>query len=155
MTSNIGTKALTREAALGFQSQGEDKKASKNRYESMRKDIMADLSEHFRPEFLNRIDKVIIFNPLSKKDIRQIVSLELNKLVSRVKKHNHLILKIDDSIMEAVAKKGYDPKLGARPVRRVIAELVEDKLSEALLQGAIKQGQKVKVSFRNKKVVLG
>ncbi len=154
LTSNIGTKALTQEAALGFHSKGEDKKASKNRYESMQKDIMGDLSEHFRPEFLNRIDKIIIFNPLSKKDIREIVDLELNKLINRVRKHNGLTLLLDASIKAEIAKKGYDPKLGARPVRRVIAELVEDKLSEALLQGKIKQGQKVKVSYAKKEVIL-
>ncbi|TSC91443.1 MAG: ATPase [Candidatus Berkelbacteria bacterium Licking1014_96] len=155
LTSNIGTKALTQEAALGFQSKGEDKKASKNRYESMRKDIMADLSEHFRPEFLNRVDKIIIFNPLSKKDIKEIVALELLKLINRVKKHNQLTLLIDGSARTEVAKKGYDPKLGARPVRRVIAELIEDKLSQALLEGSLKNGQKVKVSFKDKKVTLG
>lgn len=154
LTSNIGTKALTKEAALGFQIKGEDKKASKNRYEAMQKDIMGDLSEHFRPEFLNRIDKIIIFNPLSKKDIKEIVDLELQKLINRVHKHNNLELEIDALMKAEIAKKGYDPKLGARPVRRVIAELVEDKLSEALLEGSLKTGQKVKVTFANKEVVL-
>ncbi|MBU2595752.1 ATP-dependent Clp protease ATP-binding subunit [Patescibacteria group bacterium] len=154
LTSNIGTKALTKEAALGFHSKGEDKKASKNRYESMRRDIMADLSEHFRPEFLNRLDKIIIFNSLSKKDIKTIVELELGKLIRRVKKHNDFELKIDERAKKEVAKKGYDPKLGARPVRRVIAELIEDKLSQALLSGEIKPGQKIKVSFKDKKVIL-
>jgi ATP-dependent Clp protease ATP-binding subunit ClpC len=154
LTSNIGTKALTKEAALGFQTQGEDKKASHNRYEAMQKDIMGDLSEHFRPEFLNRIDKVVIFNPLSKKDIRSIVDLELQKLINRVRKHNDLTLEIDASMKSEIAKKGYNPKLGARPVRRVIAELVEDKLSEALLEGKIKTGQKVQVAFKDREVVL-
>jgi ATP-dependent Clp protease ATP-binding subunit ClpC len=154
LTSNIGTKALTKEAALGFQTKGEDKKASKNRYETMQKDIMGDLSDHFRPEFLNRIDKIIIFNPLSKKDIKEIVDLELNKLINRVHKHNNLELEIDASMKSEIAKKGYNPKLGARPVRRVIAELVEDKLSEALLEGSLKIGEKVKVSYKNKQVVL-
>lgn len=154
LTSNIGTKALTREAALGFQARGEDKKASLNRFESMQKDILSDLSEHFRPEFLNRIDQIIIFNALSKKDVREIVDLELQKLINRVRKHNNLELKIDKSMKDELAKKGYDPKLGARPIRRVIAELIEAKLSEALLAGKIKQQKKVLVSFKNKEVVL-
>jgi ATP-dependent Clp protease ATP-binding subunit ClpC len=154
ITSNIGTKALTKEAALGFQSRGEDKKASRNRYESMKKDIMADLSDHFRPEFLNRLDKIVIFKPLNKESIGKIVELELEKLIKRIAKHNEIELSIDPSLKKQIAKKGYNPKLGARPIRRVIAELVEEKLSEALLAGTVKKGSKVIALYKDKEVEL-
>lgn len=154
ITSNIGMKALTKEASLGFQSRGEDKVAAMRRYDSMKKDVMTDLSEHFRPEFLNRIDKTVVFKPLLQKDIKTIVDLEVGKLERRVKKHNQIELELDKSAKREIAKKGYDPKLGARPVRRIISELIEDKLSEDLLSGKIKPGNKVRVFFKNKKVTL-
>jgi len=123
--------------------------------ESAKPEVFELLKKSIRPEFLNRIDKVVIFNPLSKKDIKKIVELELDKLIRRVKKHNNLELQTLDSIKQEIAKKGFNPKLGARPVRRVIAELIEDKLSEILLSGEIKSGQKIQISFKDKKVVLG
>lgn len=152
ITSNIGTKTLTQEAAIGFHSKGEDKEASKRRYEEMKKEVLSDLSDHFRPEFLNRIDKTVVFKPLGNTAIKKIVSLEVKKLTNRVKKQNEITLTVDKSVLKQIAKKGYKPKLGARPIRRIISELIEDRLSEEMLKSRIKRGDKVKARLKDKKV---
>lgn len=147
MTSNIGTKALSKEAAIGFQSEGEQKSRFEARYQKMKERIISQLKEHFRSEFLNRIDEIIVFKPLSKKMIREIVRLKLNELKERLKHQKGLDISFSRSAIEYLVKKGYDPDLGARPVRRVISQQIENQISEQILQDKISnRRKKIKIS---------
>ncbi len=135
MTSNLGTKNLT-SPATGFVSAHDEG----SMYEKMKKQVDEELKKHFRPEFLNRIDEVITFHPLSKAEVKQIVDL----MITRVKNQLHakaLDLELTDAVKGWLAEKGYDPQLGARPLRRTIQRELEDVLSERLLHGEFHAGQ--------------
>ena len=153
MTSNIGAKKLTDKAApIGFAAQGpEVEKATKN-FEAMKTETLKELKDHFRPEFLNRIDKIVVFHALTHANIKEIVQLHLNKLMDRIKAKS-LNIEVTPSALEALAEVGYDPKYGARPVRRAIQELVEDPLTEKFLDGVFVANDKVKIIKKGAKGV--
>jgi ATP-dependent Clp protease ATP-binding subunit ClpB len=146
MTSNIGSEFIAKMGTLGFL--GEKEEATKK---SLKEQVMDALRENFRPEFLNRIDEIIIFNYLGKEEIKKIVDLELRKVEERLGKKE---IKVDftDSAKQFLAEKGFDPNLGARPLKRVIQKLILDPLSLKIVAGEIKEGEKVTVDLKDNKI---
>ncbi len=139
MTTNLGTRDITK-GALGFSAGPE----TKSEYERMKNKVQDELKQHFRPEFLNRVDDIIVFPQLSQEEIVQIVDLEIAKLDSRLKDKD-MGLELTTMAKALLAKKGYDPVLGARPLRRTIQREIEDVLSEKILYGKLKSGEFVLV----------
>jgi ATP-dependent Clp protease ATP-binding subunit ClpC len=138
MTSNIGMSHLGSDAGLGFRP-GTDK----DRYEGMKSKVLDEMRHSFRPEFLNRVDDIIVFHSLANEDLRRIVEIMLDRLSLRLA-DQALTIELTDEAKDFLAKVGYDPKFGARPLRRAIQRYVEDPVSEALLSGTIKAGQRIK-----------
>lgn len=150
MTSNVGARTITEPKRLGF-SIAKDESA-KN-YEDMKSNVMGELKKMFRPEFLNRIDDIIVFHPLSEDNIKEIVKLMTQVLVKRLKA-NEMELEISEDLLAHLAKKGYDPIFGARPLRRAIQSMVEDKLAEEILEGRIKAGDSIKIGMEEENIVV-
>lgn len=146
MTSNVGANTIKKQRTLGFASYSE--KEAENEYEKMKDNVMDELKRSFRPEFLNRIDDIIVFHQLAEGDLRNIVKLMLKTVTDRIKDQN-IVLQFDDSAEEQLAKEGADLTYGARPLRRAITKAVEDKLSEELLRGKINRGDTVKVTSQD------
>ena len=144
MTSNIGADLIKKGTALGFALKRDEETEERKSYEDMRKKLTDSLKKVFRPEFLNRLDSVIIFRSLNKADIEKIVSLELDKVAERLKDHN-LTLTATPAALAAFADEGYDNEFGARPLRRVIQQRVEDPLSDRLLSGEFTDGDAILV----------
>lgn len=144
LTSNIGMAELNRQAAIGFHSVGNDKQANDQEYDRIKEKVTDQLKQSFRPEFLNRLDKVVIFRPLNKETIRQIVDIQIEDLRLRLASEN---IKIDvaDEARNLIAEKGFDQEYGARPIRRAITEHIEDPLSEAILENRFSEGQIIRV----------
>jgi len=153
MTSNIGMRELTTQAVVGFRAQDNRKQDFLKSYEQMKDKVLRDLKQQFRPEFLNRVDRVVVFKPLGEKEIAEIVDLRLSELIERLQKGQEILLKFSQKVREKIAKIGFDPENGARPIRRAISDLVEEPLAEAILAGEIKSGQKVLVDLRGDKIV--
>jgi ATP-dependent Clp protease ATP-binding subunit ClpC len=153
MTSNIGAETIRRQTAIGFGTQGEKTKGEVEPYEEMRKKLLEELRRAFRPEFLNRVDAIIVFRALDKSDINQIVALELAKVAKRLGEH-HISLRAVPEAQAYLADQGYNPEMGARPLRRVIQTEVEDRLSEALLSGQIRDGDAVTIRLREDSIVI-
>ncbi len=147
MTSNIGSEFITQMAPVGFVSEIEPAKK-----ESLKEKIMGRLKEEFRPEFLNRVDEIIIFNYLQKKEIETIVELELAKVEKRLKAKQIRIV-VSEKAKELLANKGFDPDLGARPLKRVIQRLILDSLALKLVSGEIKEGERVFIDASDGKIV--
>ncbi|WP_342047102.1 ATP-dependent protease ATP-binding subunit ClpC [Bacillus sp. OTU530] len=148
MTSNVGADALKRGKHLGFNVQDENAQ-----YKDMKGRVMEELKKSFRPEFLNRIDEIIVFHPLEKKHIKEIVTLMVNQLKKRLIEQE-IDLELTDTAIEQIADKGFDPEYGARPLRRAIQKHVEDRLSEELLKGTIEKGQKVVLDAEGESFVI-
>ena len=148
MTSNAGAQAIIEPKRLGF-SAGEDEKRD---YEYMKNGVMEEVRRMFKPEFLNRIDEIIVFHSLNKTEIKQIAGLMLKTLSKRAADQMNITLEIRDSAKAQIAEAGFDHKYGARPLRRAIQNQVEDKLSEHILEGTIKRGDTVIISTKNKKI---
>ncbi len=144
MTSNVGASELRRNKFLGFTTQSEGQE-----YKDMKEKVMGELKKSFRPEFLNRIDEIIVFHSLEKKHITEIVSLMAETLKKRLLEHE-IEFDLTESAKEKIVDEGYDPEYGARPLRRALQKHVEDRLSEELLKGNIQKGQKVKLDVKNK-----
>ncbi|MCC6986860.1 MAG: ATP-dependent Clp protease ATP-binding subunit, partial [Anaerolineales bacterium] len=134
MTSNIGADVIKRQSNLGFALKRDEETEEKLSYEDMRKKLNESLKRAFRPEFINRVDAVVIFRALNKEDIRKIVSLELDKVAERLTDHDLGLIAIEEAL-SLLAEQGYDSEFGARPLRRVIQMKVEDPLSDKLLSG--------------------
>ena len=134
MTSNVGARNITEPKRLGFTDSSDTEK-----YEDMRKSVMEELKKMFRPEFLNRVDDIIVFQPLTKPEIKQIAGLLLEQLKRR-SAENEIMLTFDESVLDFVADKGYDPIFGARPLKRAIQNHIEDKIAESMLDGTIQKG---------------
>lgn len=146
MTSNIGADKLTEKAApIGFNLRGDQLEQAMHNYEAVEEDVQKDLKHKFRPEFLNRIDKIVMFKPLSHEDVKKIVELHLKKLQDRLA-NKSITLQADQSGLDVICKKGYDPQYGARPVRRAIQELVEDPLTHGFLDGQFAEGDTIAIT---------
>jgi ATP-dependent Clp protease ATP-binding subunit ClpC len=148
MTSNIGADMIKRQSSLGFALKRDEVSEERLSYEDMRKKLSDSLKRAFRPEFINRLDAVIIFRSLNKEDIQKIVSLELDKVAERLKEHN-LVLTATPVALAALADQGYDAEFGARPLKRVIQQKVEDPLSDRVLGGEFQNGDSVLVSLNS------
>ena len=152
MTSNIGARLITDKTTLGF-SAGDKKEESQKEYETIKKDVMGELKKQFRPEFINRIDEIIVFHKLNAEDIKQIIDIMLNQVTKRMKAKN-IELEIDDSVKELIAKKGVDTNYGARPLKRAIQNILEDKIAEEILEGNIKPNKKAIIKAEDEKIVI-
>jgi ATP-dependent Clp protease ATP-binding subunit ClpC len=137
MTSNVGADALKRNKYVGFNVQDDNQN-----YKDMKGKVMEELKKAFRPEFLNRVDEMIVFHSLEKTHLKEIVTLLSDQLTKRLKEQD-IQLELTDATKEKISEEGYDPEYGARPLRRAIQKHVEDKLSEELLKGNIEKGKKI------------
>ena len=148
MTSNAGAKAIIEPKKLGF-TQQEDQKAD---YKRMKANVMDEVKQLFRPEFLNRIDELIVFHPLNEDNMKKIVGLMCKEVVQRAKEQLEIILVVRDSVKKHIVETGSDKKYGARPLRRAVQSQLEDKLAEALLNGEIKRGDHVEAGISKKEI---
>ena len=148
MTSNAGAKAIIEPKKLGF-TQQEDQKAD---YKRMKQNVMDEVKQIFRPEFLNRIDEIIVFHPLNEDNMKKIVGLMCKEVVQRAKEQLEIILVVRDSVKKHIVETGSDKKYGARPLRRAVQSQLEDKLAEALLNGEIKRGDHVEAGISKKEI---
>jgi ATP-dependent Clp protease ATP-binding subunit ClpC len=144
MTSNIGAEDIKRQSAFGFQLMKDESVEEQLAYDEMRKKLLESLKRVFKPEFINRLDALIVFRSLNKDDIRQISNLELNKLSSRIIEQG-LTLTATEKALDLLCEQGFDPDMGARPLRRVIQQEIEDQLSDDLLAGEFKAGDNILV----------
>ncbi|HJS28083.1 MAG TPA: ATP-dependent Clp protease ATP-binding subunit, partial [Anaerolineales bacterium] len=144
MTSNVGADVIKRQTSLGFSIQKDEDTEERKAYEEMRKKLTDSLRRIFRPEFINRLDAVIVFRALNKEDLHEIVSLEIEKVSKRVKDYN-ITLATTPAAVDLLADLGYDPDMGARPLRRVIQQKVEDLISDDLLGGRFVAGDVIEI----------
>ncbi|MFH1375630.1 MAG: ATP-dependent Clp protease ATP-binding subunit [Patescibacteria group bacterium] len=149
MTSNIGAERMTTQAGkIGF-AVGSELKDAKAEFDEVKSDVLNKLEESFRPEFLNRVDKVIVFEPLAREEIKSIVELHIADLQERLK-DKKITLELQPAALDYLAEKSYNPKYGARPVRRAITEKVEDELAGLILDDAFGKGDTVQIGFSKK-----
>ncbi len=153
MTSNVGAELIRRNTGLGFTLKGDENQTAEDEYKRMKDKVMSELKTTFRPEFLNRIDNTVVFHALRKEHIRQIVELMVRDVSKQVTLKG-LTLEITDAAKDWLGEKGYDPVFGARPLRRVIQNEIEDRLSEALLEERFKLGDKIIVDIADGEPVL-
>jgi ATP-dependent Clp protease ATP-binding subunit ClpC len=146
MTSNIGADMIKRQTSFGFSVQRNESMEEQQEYEEMRKKLLDSLKRVFRPEFINRLDGVMVFRALNKEHIQTIVKLELDKVSLRVQEHE-IVLHASPAALQKLGDLGYDPDMGARPLRRVIQQYVEDPLSDALLSGDFEDGNTILVDL--------
>ena len=130
MTSNIGASIIKNQASLGFKPTSGERS-----YQDMKKELMIEVEKHFRPEFLNRLDEVIVFESLDRKDLKEIINIELQNVQDRLKEQG-LEISLDEEVREYLIEQGYNPEFGARPLRRAVEQNIEDALAEELLRGA-------------------
>jgi ATP-dependent Clp protease ATP-binding subunit ClpC len=149
MTTNIGADLIRRQSGLGFSLTVDEAKEEELEYKDMQKKLMDALKRNFRPEFINRLDSVIVFRALNRKDIRQIVALEIDKVTERLEEQQ-IILVPTEAALDYLSELGYDPEMGARPVRRVITQEVEERLSDELLAKHFKPGDTIEVDLDEK-----
>ncbi len=149
MTSNVGSEYIAKMGTLGFLNKKEDV----NQKEGLKEKVIEALKDNFRPEFLNRIDEIIIFDYLGKEEIKKIVELELEKVSHRLEAQR-IEIRVEEAAKALLAEKGYDPNLGARPLKRVIQRLILDPLALKIVSGEIKEGEIVIVSAENSQIIL-
>ena len=152
LTSNIGVAELNSQAAIGFRARGQAKIKAEGEYQKMKDDLIKRLKDEFRPELINRLDKIVVFRALDKIDLKKIIDLNLESLRLRLESQNYA-LKFSPKIKELILKKGFDPAFGARPLRRAISDLIEDPLSEEMLAGKIKKGDTVNINASKDKMI--
>ena len=148
MTSNAGAQAIVEPKRLGFISDEDGKKD----YERMKAGVMEEVRKIFKPEFLNRIDEIMVFHTLKKEDIQKIVSILLKKLEKRCQEQMNITIRVAASVKDYLAESGFDSKYGARPLRRAIQTKIEDPLANEVLEGRIHQGDLISVQMKNKQV---
>ena len=148
MTSNAGAQNIVNPKSLGFAT-SENEGVN---YEKMKEKVMEEVKFTFKPEFINRIDDIIVFHTLQKDEIKQIAKLQLTQLAERADKQLTISLHYEESVYDFVMKKGYDEKYGARPLKRVIQSKIEDSLAEEILKGAVKKGDSIRVSEKEDKI---
>jgi ATP-dependent Clp protease ATP-binding subunit ClpC len=144
MTSNAGARSIAAPKRLGFTSM----ETAEQSYEHMKKGVMDEIKNIFKPEFLNRIDDIIVFHPLEKEDIIKITKLLTNILCKRIRENMNISVSFTDKAIEKIAEDGFDKAYGARPLRRAIQSKIEDPFAEAFLCGDFKAGDKVSVGMK-------
>ncbi|MGB3699714.1 MAG: ATP-dependent Clp protease ATP-binding subunit [Anaerolineales bacterium] len=153
MTSNVGADMIKRQTSIGFDVKRDQELEEHLAYQEMRKKLLESLKRVFRPEFINRVDGVIVFRALSKESIREIVQLELDKVSLRLEEHA-IVIKITPAALDLFVELGYDPEMGARPLRRVIQQNIEDTLSDSLLSGEFEDGDTIIVDAIDEEISL-
>ena len=154
MTSNIGARLITDKKSLGFSKVDNDKKDDqKKEYEEIKKEVMEALKKELRPEFINRIDEIIVFHKLTDKEIDKIIDIMLKEVVARLKDQK-INIEIEPSVKKLIASKGIDKNFGARPLRRTIQSVLEDSLAEEILDGKLKKNKVNKIGVKDEKVVV-
>ncbi len=152
MTSNVGARLITDKKTLGFTSSNIDEQESLDKeYESIKKEVLSELKKQFRPEFINRVDEVIVFHKLNKNDLEEIVDIMLKQVKERLEEQG-ITIEVDTLAKDLIIKKGTDSSFGARPLRRAIQSIVEDKLAEEILDGNLKPGDKAKVTAKDDQI---
>ena len=153
MTSNIGARLITDKKMLGF-SQVENKTEEENKeYEQTRKEVMEALKKELRPEFINRIDEIIVFHKLTDNEINSIIDIMLKEVTNRLAEQK-IKIELEPDVKELIASKGIDKNFGARPLRRTIQNILEDKLAEEILDGNLKKDKLTKIGVDNEKIVV-
>jgi ATP-dependent Clp protease ATP-binding subunit ClpC len=147
MTSNIGQKMIVSQGPIGFMAR-EDREAT---YDKIKETVLDAMKREFRPEFLNRIDEIIVFHPLSDEELKKIASLMVNDVQKQVK-HQEMELEVADAAKEVIVKEGYEPQFGARPLRRAVQRLIENPLSNQMIEGKFKPGDKIKADAKEGKI---
>ncbi|MBU6392636.1 MAG: ATP-dependent Clp protease ATP-binding subunit, partial [Planctomycetes bacterium] len=147
MTSNIGADVIKNQASLGFK-----KVTDEHTYEVMKEQLKKEVEKHFRPEFLNRVDNIIVFKPLTKEDLKKIIEIELKSVKKRLENYN-IDITLTDEVLDFLIEKGYNQNFGARPLRRAIENYVEDPLSEEILQGKFEGKKRVKARVQDGRLV--
>jgi len=147
LTSNVGAETIKKQSTMGFSPISDE-----SSYEKMREKILDEAKRVFRPEFLNRLDDIIVFRSLTKPDLVEILDLEIVKVLERLKGKN-ILLSLDDKARDFLVEKGYDPTYGARPMRRSVERYLEDPLAEELLKGTVHENEIVAVTVEDNKLV--
>jgi ATP-dependent Clp protease ATP-binding subunit ClpC len=153
MTSNIGAELIRKGSTIGFTAHIDEAKTRQQAYEQMKEKLLGELKKTFRPEFLNRIDGVVVFHALTKEHIRKIVDLMLSTVAKQLGEKG-IKLEVTDAAKDLLGEKGYDEVFGARPLRRVIQNMLEDKLSEDLLRGKFREGDTAVVDVKDGEIVV-
>ncbi|OGW80176.1 MAG: hypothetical protein A3G33_09030 [Omnitrophica bacterium RIFCSPLOWO2_12_FULL_44_17] len=146
MTSNVGVDSMKRQGSMGFQSKSEQES-----YETMKTKMLDEGKKVFRPEFLNRVDDIIVFHELTREDLEKIITIELNEVMTRMKDRKMELI-LEDEAVKFLIEKGYDPTYGARPLKRTIQKYVENVLAEEILSGKFNEGDKVKAVLRGETI---
>ncbi|HHY05714.1 MAG TPA: ATP-dependent Clp protease ATP-binding subunit [Clostridia bacterium] len=149
MTSNLGASQIGKEATVGFVTPGD----AQDKYERMKEKIMTAIKKAFRPEFLNRLDEIIVFHPLNKEQLKEIVTLLVDDVIERLTEQE-IEVEVTERVKEIIIQEGYNPTFGARPLKRAIQRTVEDRLSEELLKQTFSQGDKVVVDAEDGKIIV-
>ena len=149
MTSNAGAQRIMEPKNLGFSSANSEKQ----NYDKMKENVMEEVKRIFKPEFINRIDEIMVFHPLNRDNMKQIVTMLSKNLVERCRRQMEIELSVSPALKEYIVEKYTDAKMGARPMKRAIQTEIEDTLAEEILIGAVKGGDKVSAVLKNKKVV--
>ena len=152
MTSNIGARKITDKKSLGFTS-AEAKEDTQKEYEQTKKEVMEEVKRELRPEFINRIDEIIVFHKLNDEEISQIIDIMLEEITNRLKEQK-IKIEIDKSVKDLIANKGIDKSFGARPLRRTIQNILEDSLAEEILDGNLKKNKIAKISAKDDKITV-
>ena len=151
MTSNVGSDLIRKDQRFGFSSPGDETKTTEDRYNRMKGSVEEEMKRVFRPEFLNRIDQSVVFHALEKEHIRQIVDLELDDLRNNLSEKS-MDVEVTDALLDYLGEEGFDAIFGARPLRRVIQNEVEDRISDALLEGKFEEGDYIRVDYRDEEI---
>jgi ATP-dependent Clp protease ATP-binding subunit ClpC len=152
MTSNLGAELMNR-GGIGFSPRGDEAQEQKQRYDAMKDRVLGELKKNFRPEFLNRIDATIVFHSLSTEQIRQITEIQINRVREQLAEQQ-MTIRLTDEAMDWLGRKGYDPAFGARPLRRLIQNAIEDPLAEGVLDGRFQAGSTVLVNVQGDELIL-
>jgi ATP-dependent Clp protease ATP-binding subunit ClpC len=152
MTSNVGADLLRRDSVLGFAVTEDQVKTEEHAYDRMKEKVLGEMKNLFRPEFLNRIDATVVFRSLTLMEIRQIVDLMLARVRGALTEQQ-ITLEVTDAAKDHLVEKGFDPKFGARPLRRAIQNMVEDQMAEGLLNGKFQRGETVVIDCRDGELV--
>src|SRR5207244_2400341 len=146
MTSNVGSDTIKKQSSMGF-----SPITDQDSYERMRERILEEAKKTFRPEFLNRLDDIVVFRSLTKPDLIEILDLEINKVMQRLKARN-IVLQFDEKAKDHLVSKGYDPSYGARPMRRAVERSLEDPLAEEILKGHLLDNSPIQVTVEDGKL---
>ena len=152
MTSNIGARAITDKKAFGFAENGK-KDENKKEYEEIKKEVIGILKKELRPEFINRIDEIIVFKKLEEEEIKQIIDIMINQVLERLKE-KQINVEVSENVKELIAKKGTDKSFGARPLRRTIQNLLEDTLAEGILEGKIRSEKPATIDVEDERIIV-